>query len=330
MTTVNIAFSGGVESVYLLQMALERGFKVNLCLINVNNNLETRMSEIIAMERIIEVFKELIRDDQDYRPKAQWRFKGEIKDIMHMPVCPYVPRQDKFRSVVTFDVTQQFAVVLGMMAIRREYIDTNIPSVWIGWLKQDAAESSFNEIDFTEADYRALLMLPEIIGPLSNSDNIGVPFRSPIFEMSKKEVYNSLIPEVKEMLIPNGAGHVNWASRIVTHIPYDHKVEEWEESGIPTRKEYSFPIEESSWIGRYVSGCLLPVDVGLEDSLTTRDLLRSVSPFFAKGRTLIRPQDVSAIKSEISDRVQDLIRSAQAMPKLLTEEDTRKLIRESA
>lgn len=323
MTTVNIAFSGGVESAYLLQMALERGFKVNICMINVNNSLDTRISEIIAMEKIIKVFREKISDDQDYLPKAKQRFTGMINDIMHMPVCPFPTRQDKFRSVVTFDVTQQFAAVLGMLMIRREYMDTSIPSCWIGWIKQDAAETSFNEVDFTEDEYQQLLTLPKIIGPLSNADNIGVEFRAPLWDMPKSVIYDSIIDEVKPLLIPNGTGYINWSNLTVTHVPFDHKLDEWKAAGIPSQREYVFNIEEASWMGRYCSGTLLPQDVELEDTPHTREILNLVAPFFCKGRTLIRPRDVSAIKSDIPNRVSDLIRSAQLMAKLPTKEELR-------
>lgn len=323
MITVNIAFSGGVESVYLLQMALERGFKVNLCLINVSNVLETRLGEIIAMEKIVKVYNEKILEDQDYLPSAKQRLKGKIGDIMHMPVCPFAARQESYKSPVTTNVTQQFAAVLGMMMIRREYVDREIPSAWIGWIKQDAAEASFNESDFTEDEYQQLLKLPEIIGPLSNADNIGKRFHAPAWGMSKREIYDHIIDEVKPMLIPNGTGYINFANKTTTHIPYEHKADEWKAAGIPVEREYHFNIEDASWIGRYCSGALLPQDVDIEDTAHAREMLGLIVPFFAKGRTIIRPQDVSAIKHDIVDRCADLIRSAQAMARIPTKEELR-------
>lgn len=55
VTTVNLAFSGGVESTYLLQLALEKGFDVNLCMINAGGIPEVRLGELIAMERIVKL-----------------------------------------------------------------------------------------------------------------------------------------------------------------------------------------------------------------------------------------------------------------------------------
>ena len=127
MTTVNIAFSGGVESVYLLQLALERGFNVNLCLINVHNVLDNRLGELVACEKIIKYFETRMREDQDYLPKASWKYAGQIKDIIHVAVCPWVPSQNDNRSPVTFEVTQQFSTILGMMFAAANISTVSLP-----------------------------------------------------------------------------------------------------------------------------------------------------------------------------------------------------------
>ena len=331
MTMVNLAFSGGVESTYLLQLALERGFNVNVVMINANNHLDTRIGEIIVMERIIKFYKEVTREGKDYLPRTQQRFKGEIKDIIHVPVCPFPASQNEFKSLVTYDVTQQFAIVLGMLAARRDYVDTAMPSTWIGWIKGDAAETTFNETDFTEDDYGTLLKLPKTIGPLSNADNIGVEFRAPLWDMDKRDIYDGLVDEVKEMIIPNGAGHIRWKSDTAVHVPYDHKLAEWKAAGIPSQAEYAFNIKDASWVGRYCSGTSLPEDMGLADSPEAREFVRGLTPFFCRGRSVIRPKDVDAIRREVTGRVEDLIRYAQVLPSiLLSEEDVQRLIKESA
>mgnify|MGYP003407396528 CR=1 FL=1 len=331
MTMVNIAFSGGVESTYLLQLALERGFNVNVVMINANNHLDTRIGEIIAMERIIKFYENAIREGKDYLPRRQQRFKGSIRDIIHVPVCPFPASQNEFKSLVTYDVTQQFAIVLGMLMVRRDYVDTVMPSTWIGWIKSDSAETTFNETDFTEDDYGALLKLPKTIGPLSNADNIGVEFRTPLWNMDKRDIYDELVDEVKTLLIPNGSGHVLWKNGTVVHDPYDHKLAEWKAVGIPLQAEYVFDIKDASWIGRYCSGTSLPEDMGLADSAEAREFVRGLTPFFCKGRSVIRPKDVDPIRREITSRVENLIRHAQALPSLtISEEDVQRLIRESA
>lgn len=331
MTIVNIAFSGGVESTYLLQLALERGHDVNLVMINASNSLDTRVGEIIAMERIIQAFRDTILEARAYLPLKQQRFKGNICDIVHVPVCPFPAHQGEFKSLVTYDVTQQFAIVLGMLAVRREYIDTAMPSTWIGWIKSDAAETTFNETDFSEDDYSALLNLPKTIGPLSNADNIGVQFRAPAWNMDKRDIYDELIDEVKELIIPNGCGRVNWRNDTVIHTPFGHKLTEWKAAGIPYQEEYVFNIKAASWVGRYCSGALLPEDVGLADSPEGREFVRELAPFFSKGRSVIHPKHVEPIREEITERVGDLIRCAQALPSLaISEEDAQRLIRESA
>lgn len=321
MPTVNIAFSGGVESVYLLQHALERGFKVNLCLINVHNNLENRLAEMVAIERIIKFFKDKMQDDKDYLPRASWRLKGEIKDIIHVPVCPWVSGLTDRDSPVTYSVTQQFATVLGMIYCRREYMDRFIPTGWIGWLKRDASEFSCDEHDHSEEDYGALLRLPETIGPLSNADNIGVKFHAPLWDMDKTDIYNALMDEVKPLVVPNGQGSINAWDNTVTLTPYSNKADEWKAAGIPMEKEYTYDYTELSWMGRYVCGALLPVDVGIRDTGENRTMLRMLSAFFSKGRTVIRPNDQHSMKNEIKRTVRDLIRTCQAMPPMPTEEE---------
>lgn len=316
VTTVNLAFSGGVESTYLLQLALEKGFDVNLCMINVGGVPEVRLGELIAMERIVKFYKDQMREQQDYLPKAKWTLKGRIMDDMHFAGCPFAARQTASRTLVAFDVTQQFALILGMLAIRREYLDHYMPTTWIGWIKEDAAETSFDELEHSEEDYLALLKLPELIGPLSNADNIGIKFRAPLWEMSKSEVYSKLMDGVKPLLIPNGLGYPNQSKDCVDHVVYKDKQEEWKAAGIPCEREYKFPISEGSWITRYITGNLLPNDVGQDDTPECRNLLQRVSPYFAKGRALIRPDDQNKIREEVTRVVADLIAAAQAIPKV--------------
>lgn len=321
MTTVNIAFSGGVESVYLLQLALERGFSVNICLINVHNVLDNRLGELAACEKIINYFNTRIREDKEYLPKASWKYPGEIKDTINIAVCPWVPSQNDNRSPVTYEVTQQFSTILGMLYCRREYLDRFIATCWIGWIKQDASEFSCDEHDHSEADYGALLRLPETIGRLSNADNIGVQFRAPLWDMDKLDIYNALEDGLKELLIPNGTGRVNVQEGTVAHVPYAGKVDEWKRIGLTPEKEYVYDYTKISWMSRYVCGALLPSDVEIEDTPATREMLRTLSAFFSKGRTVVRPGDHYAIKREIKVLIDDLIRTCQAMPHMPTREE---------
>lgn len=310
MTTVNIAFSGGVESTYLLQLALEKGFDVNLCIINVGGVPEFRLAELITMERIIKFYTNEMTEQKDYLPKAKQTLTGRIVDTMHMAGCPFFARQTPERSLVSTGVTQQFGVVLGMLAIRREYVDNFMPSTWIGWTKDDCAERTFNELDHSEKDYQALLNLPELIGPLSNADNIGIKFRAPLWEMTKAEVYAKLMDGAKELIIPNGHSHRNWSNGTVCHVVHQDKQKEWEAAGIPCQREYHFHIATASWVARFITGDLLPADVGQPDTRECRELLQLVAPFFAKGRALIRPGEADKIRQEVTGRVADLITTA--------------------
>lgn len=323
MSIVNIAFSGGVESTALLQKALRDGHDVNVCMINVHGNYKLRLPEIMACEKIIEAFRVKTVEQKMTYP-------GTIGDIIHMPVCPWVTSEKANNSLVMFNVTQQFATVLGMMSIRREQMDRCMPSTWIGWIKQDAAEYSFNETEFSEDDYRQLLELPKIIGPLSNADNIGVAFRAPLWNMTKAEIYADLDFDITPLIIPNGRIIID--SEKVTLVPHDCKVKEWQEAGIYKKNlyvrvdgnweltedipppMYTYNIADASFAARYFSGMLIPADAGLEDTELTREFVNRLAPFFARGRTTYMPSHIKGLEKEMAGTFKHLITTAQSMP----------------
>ena len=174
-------------------------------------------------------------------------------------------------------------------------------------------------MDHSEKDYQGLLNLPELIGPLSNADNLGVKFRAPLWEMSKAEIHIKLLDDVKPLLIPNGHSYTNWSKDTATHTPHKCKLQEWKDAGILGKDEYTYELTEASWIVRYMTGTLLPGDVDQPDTPSMRDLLRTVAPFLAKARTIIRPKDVTSLRSEVAKMVRNLITDVNGFTKEVSE-----------
>lgn len=325
MSVINIAFSGGLESTALLQKALREGYEVNVCMINVHGNYNLRLPELIACEKIIEVYRKKIQEDTDYYP-------GKIIGCIHTPVPPWVSCHSGTFTLATFNVTQQFSTALGMMAIRREQMSRYMPSTWIGWIKEDTSDYDFHEMAFSEKEYQELLDLPKTIGSLSNADNIGISFRAPLWDVPKAEIYASIDDDVKPLIIPNGSLRISADGDKVSIIPHEDKVEEWKKAGIYNKNKYArvdgdwelmdeqplpaytYRVEDASFLARYLSGLLLPSDVGLEDTVTARALIKRLSPFFAKGRTIFYPDDYKRLQSEITEIVKDIIIDAQNLP----------------
>lgn len=95
-----------------------------------------------------------------------------------------------------------------MLDLRRWNILSEYPGVWIGWLKQDAAEFSNLEYDHTEEDYRDLLELPKKLGRLAVADRTGTVYRAPLWELSKQQVFDMIPPELHPFVIHTGEGAV--------------------------------------------------------------------------------------------------------------------------
>lgn len=329
MPTVNIAFSGGIESTALLQKALMDGHNVNVCMINVHGAYTLRLVEIMACEALIDTYK--------YKTiKSPERYPGEICDIIHVPVTPWVTCQKTRNNIVSPNITQQFATALGMLAIRREYFPDGMPSTWIGWIKEDTSDHSYQELEFSDNDYKQLLNLPKLIGSISNADKIGVSFRAPFWDYRKEDIYREIDDDVKHLIIPNGTVEPSDGGAKLLLLPHAEKFTEWERCGAVDKEkfvrrgnvwvrvksdkdpQYTYRVAEASFIARYMSGMLLPIDAGLDDSVSARKLMESLSPYFARGRTVIRPEDSELLKVSVIQRVQDIISVAQSLPVIET------------
>lgn len=256
MTEVNIAFSAGIDSTALMMLALRRGFKVNLHMMNVSNIPETMMYEMYVMHQIVEEVKKIT-------------FKGGAIDTVSYAMKPPYPFRVKSGhrdNPVCNSITQQLSTVIGMADIRRVNYDT-YPGTWIGWNRADATESSLMEWDHSEQDYQDLLtVVPGIFGRLGNADNLETPFRAPLWDFDKKDIYAMLPQQLKDLVLVNGSGSVWPDKNKAAYNAYPTKLKE-----LATQLDMELPehwdvkLTDIPAHIRILCGYGLPSDVGLPD-----------------------------------------------------------------
>lgn len=254
MPVVNIAFSGGTESTALMVYALQKGFEVNLCVLNVSNSMETFLFELANARKVAEAVKGL-------------NYPGNIHDVIALSTPRWAPAMGMSCDLCVNGVTQQFSVALAMMDIRRYHLARCNPTTFIGWIKGDASENSFNEYDHSSKDYTDLLNVPVMLGKISNADRTQVPFRAPFWNMTKKEVFE-LIPEaLLKFVIHTGKGITSFSEGVVTYTSYPDKKKEWKASGIEKEMQtsWSYPLSEISLEDRVFTGQIIASDLGLPD-----------------------------------------------------------------
>jgi hypothetical protein len=257
MSEVNIAFSAGIDSTALLMMALRRGFKVNLHMMNVSGIPETMMYEMYTMHRIVEEVKKMT-------------FKGgSISTISYSMDAPFAARMkggDRSENQVCNSITQQLATAFGMADIRRMNYDEN-PGTWIGWNRADASETSLIEWDHSEQDYHDLCTLvPSVIGRLGNADNLETPFRMPLWDMDKKDIYAMLPQVLKDLVLVNGKARVWPHENKAVYNAYPHKLKELaQQLDMEMPEHWDVTLTDIPAHIRIMCGFGLPSDVGLPD-----------------------------------------------------------------
>lgn len=278
--TVNIAFSGGIESTYLLQKGLAAGYEVNLVWLNVSGNHHNNLGELRGILKTINYFKNL---DEEGKVK----YPGHIKGIYFGHRCPYQPMGGSAPEIVNTGVSQQFAVVLGMMdAITGTMHSSHHPATWIGWLEQDAAEHSHNEFDFSKDDYDDLLNINVKIGWLNGSNRIGKGFRAPLWKYTKKQVWDMLDPVLQGFIVPNGEGCDHGESKWV-HTPFAGKIIEYRAAGIPINQEYVTHADYESDDDLFVRAlCGMPSWMDLKLPSGAQSTILDTPPFSTNTRLL--------------------------------------------
>lgn len=254
MPVVNIAFSGGTESTALMVYALEKGFEVNLCVLNVSNSMETFLFELANARKVAEAVKE-------------FNYPGKIYEVIALSTPRWSPPMGMNCGVCVNSITQQFSVALAMMDIRRYLLERCNPTTFIGWIKGDASENSFNEYDHSLKDYADLLNIPVMLGKISNADRTQIPFRAPFWDMTKKEVFELIPDPLLKFVLHTGRGSVSFKEDLITYTAYPNKKREWEGAGIETEMQtkWSYPLSEISLEDRVFTGQVTASDFGLPD-----------------------------------------------------------------
>lgn len=256
MSEVNIAFSSGIDSTALLVLGLRRGFKVNLHMINVSGIPETMMYEMYTMHKIVEEVKKMNFE------------AGCINTISYAMVPPFAARMKSGQSEnqACNSITQQLATAFGMADIRRMNYD-ECPGTWIGWNRADASESSLIEWDHSEQDYQDLVTLvPSVIGRLGNADNLETPFRMPLWDLNKKEIFAMLPQSLRDLVLVNGKAYVDPHQNKAAYNAYPHKLKDLaQQLDMEMPEHWDVKLTDIPAYIRIICGFGLPSDVGLPD-----------------------------------------------------------------
>jgi len=313
MPTINIACSGGIESAYMIQKAMEMGASVNVCWINLSGNRFSNLGELRSLQQTIAYFQDSGRDKN--------RYPGNINNVYYRPECPYQPMGSRVNSVINTTVTQQYALVLGMMDMLTGTMSgDDYPTTWLGWLREDSSEFSHNEYDHSEAAYKELLNLNTVLGRLSNSNTIAKPFRAPLWEMRKHQIWLKLDPELATHVVPNGRGS-NIDDHVWGHVPFDLKVKEYKKAGIPIKDSYNTPDNYESDVDlwcRALCGMASWLDLNLPS--TAQGVILGTYPF-DKDTRVISHSNIGSFRMRLREKIIVRILAAQKVELNLDEEN---------
>lgn len=298
-----VPVSGGVDSANVLLKAMNLNSTVFPIFIAVNSAPSLCVADLTAAEKVVSYFK-----------KNQNKYPGKIRDLSYALTSTLELRKSTPHHVLdtpaSYSVIQQFNLVYNTAKFRAKIWEDN-PTVLLGWLKADASETSFNEYDFSEQEYKELLELPMTLGKLSNTDRTCKPFRVPLWEKSKSEIYSELPDELKNLVIPNGFDRIGDTNeQKLIRIPGGSKIKEWSDAGIPVKDGYPFSQGELSLVGKTALGILSGADLGYSNNYdnVVRMLFRSYSfptGFFTESdlRSDLKRIPISALVKEIQQNI---------------------------
>lgn len=312
-TVVNIAFSSGVESMYMLQMAMERGFKVNLVFINVAGDPGMSIGEIARMQETIKFFR---------NPELKGRYPGKINDVLYYLRRPHgnIPLNTGYGDqrglqLISNNMTQQWSTILAMMKVRQSMLSHgNYPTTFIGWAKDDCSDTTLNENDFSAGMYQELLQSPIRVGRMGNSDNLAKPFRAPLWEMTKRQIFNKIDPDIRGNVMPNGQARIYEERRLLVHEPFKEKIEEYKKAGIPVQEDYEFDISEPNNINyliKRLSGHVWYTDLELPSDARTLITLVQDRPILHERQSWLAEHELCNLKSNLREAVWGFYQAAQ-------------------
>lgn len=301
---VNIACSAGIESMSMLQMAMSKGFNVTLVWLGVSGNRFSNLAEMRGIIKAVNYFKNM---DEAHKAK----YPGHIVDILFSPKAHYQPMAGDVAQVVNTGTSQQYCTVLGMAdAMSATINNRNYPTTWIGWLAEDTSEHSQFEMDYSASEYKELLDLNKQIGRLSGSNTIAKAFRAPLWDFSKKDLWDGLDNYLKTCVVPNGEGFDHGNGEWV-HTPFKNKAAEYKKAGIPIQEKYtSFAdyTNDEDLLVRVLCGMASWKDLDLPPEAQYAVL--ETSPFSSAAR-FIQHSSIPRMRKTLRSRVLDKIWHAQ-------------------
>jgi len=215
MKTAIVAFSGGVESMYLAQMYIEQGYAVELTYGCVNG----RAAEVYEASLIYRAYKRLT----ELYPKASiW--------LVYSPKSFFGTHRGENKSL---RVNQQFRTACMLTdAQGREFYNSVV--FVAGWLKEDAYETSLNYSDLTEKQYDELKHYPITVNPLSRLSVHPIPIITPLWNLTKRIVYERINPGLRDYLVLNMIGPNVSPAKLEEYkaadIPLPNYLNDWDEN----------------------------------------------------------------------------------------------------
>lgn len=312
--SIIVPVSGGLESTYLLQKAMSMNAKITVVFINVVGVAEGMVGELLSMNKTLDYFRSKDLDRKQY--------PGEIVEVLYYLAKPYLNvlcrngYHGETQTRQTNNINQQISIIMALTKVRSALVANSrgveSPTVLIGWLKEDSSDVSYDDYDFSAAEYQEFLNLPVTLGRLSNSDRLAIPFRAPLWEMTKQQVWSKLDPALEPFIIPNGWCKYEEENSWVIHTPFDNKKQEYVDAKIPIESEYTLQIEETD-LGFFVKRLLKMVtwkDLDLPQE--ARNLIRLVNeqPFIDPRENFIYESRLANLKDNFKDAVKDLHRAA--------------------
>lgn len=306
MPTIYVAFSGGVDSTYLIHKLLNDNKKYNIqpCFINVTGVMHQNVSDMLAVDNICKYFEDNIDS-----------YQGSINPVKYLllPNIPGTPMRSMEQTIAVNNLNQHINAVLGLMVCRKDSASSYAPVMAMGWLKVDCAEVTLNRFDKTLDQFQKLMDLPPYIGGISGLDAMASSIVCPLWEMTKREIWDDLPEPLKEMVSFNGFGDYQLKTDTVTNKIHAGKIAEYKESGIDIKDPAPRTTENMSFITRMASCAMRVQDIpGAEGLGLTDDKMKQLQVQYGMlldyytTRVQLVNSDTGELKSAIFKRLKTL------------------------
>lgn len=222
MGTVLVAASAGLESTYLMQHVLETtNHDVYPVYLDVTQSDHIMDAEYHQLRHIVVRLNELF-------PRRIRNPGLCMGNSWFMNSSDYLNE----KASLCHNTMQQQAMTIYSLANMRSALVSRAPTCMVGWIKEDAFETSLFSGDMTNDEYRRLLQLGSDLLDLTNNDKSRKPFLAPLWNMTKKEIHEKLDPVLKGLVLLN-PGTVTHYKTHMGVTSGTSKFKEYVDAGIP-------------------------------------------------------------------------------------------------